>query len=597
MAKKKRKAGKAVPDRAEVRGPGATSGRFSRWENFGLPALGVLALVFAWLAVLGGVSDGSIDWRHLFDPDIMRSFGVFRDLFLDDGYPASGWTLGKAPGWFPDWAFQWPLFALGIDLWIVLYLFPLLQVGFAAAGWILVCDFLFGKSPARRAAVLALHGATFLLLGWRESHLFILQMETAWHYGAWACLPWLLWLSLRLLDGCKGGIVPKDIAALTVATAIVAASDMVIVPWFVAPAALLAPVFASRRGAAILIATFAAGVALGRLLYHNAGFQNPRAAAQLVFDPSAYALTFRRILSHLGDIASRDPLEFAAGVLFLAATAYYLARVSDFRRGKGKAVFRPVPFVLWLIPASMAISFVALVVYGYVDAAYQSHPVKALRHALPLIYFPLFVGFALLPWTAFPRSVPAMAAACVAAIAFAVPKLAAIDPAAADPYATPFQQCFAENAARLGWTGGIAAWYFALPLLNNPNAEMENYIKADVRRFQESGRSFVEPTGWGSNYHRFSGEFQFVVVNAHNGRVFGRPPRAGDRGCPSSDFASCIAPHPGPFVVIDDRAARGAFGEPAEVVECAGIGLYHYDPPLRFDFPENPVGQIVGRKF
>ena len=152
--------------------------------------------------------------------------------------------------------------ALGVDLRVALYVFSLLQVAFAVAGWILVCDFLFGKNPVRRAVVLLLHAATFLHLAWLESHLFFLQIIGLWHYGAWACVPWLLWLSLRALDGSKRGALPQYMA-LTGALAVATASDLLIVSWFVAPAALAA-VFSSRpKAAAIFIAALGAGSPVG----------------------------------------------------------------------------------------------------------------------------------------------------------------------------------------------------------------------------------------------------------------------------------------------------------------------------------------------
>ena len=594
-ARKKRKAGKAGSVPAEVQLPG---GRFSRWERVGLPALGVLALGFAWLAALGGVSDGSADWRRIFLNDTLLPIGMFRDLFLDDDVSASGWWLGGAPYYVPAFAIQWPLFALGMDWRVAMYLYSLLQAVLAVVGWILVCDFLFGKSPARRAAVVLAHAATFLLLAWRESNLFVLQL-TDWHYCTWTCLPWLLWFALRMLDASarsSRGIPVPEVAALVVALAVMVASDLVVVPWFAGPVLLAALFCAPPRSVAVLAAALGAGVVLGRALYNIPDLQGmPTTEGHLNFSPTQAAQVLDAIFRMLGDVASRDPFESAAMLAFAAAVAWRIA--ASFRSppdGK-KAVFRPRLLVLLFVPASVAAPVAAQMIYGAAWDDYAHHPIEALRYQLPMIYFPLFVGWALLPGRIPKLPAWAASAALAAVVAVSVPKAAKIDFAAMDPYGTPFQQCFAENANRLGWTGGIATFNFVNPLLLDPDAGIKNHLKVVVYQRPDPGQSAIVEDAWASNFLRarpVGGEFQFVVVNARDGRFFYFAPRAGDRGCALS--ANC----PGVKAVfaLSDRAARGAFGEPAEIVECAGVGFYHYDPPLRFNLPENrPVGTLVGR--
>ena len=96
------------------------------------------------------------------------------------------------------------------------------------------------------------------------------------------------------------------------------------------------------------------------------------------------------------------------------------------------------------------------------------------------------------------------------------------------------------------------------------------------------------------NRHWFNGEFQFAVINGFNGRVFGRAPREQDAGCAFEDISPCIT---NPAMILDERTVRGALGEPQEIVECAGVGFYHYDPPIRLDFSGLPDPNLapIGR--
>ena len=276
MAKKKRGTAKGEKAaRLETRSPSAgrlpssspssrSSVRFASWERVGLPALGALALVAGWVAALGGFSDGTLSIAWLFDFDTLRPWLVFRDSFLTDAYPASGWRHGVAPFYFPDYAILWTLFATGWDVRALMWLYALLQPAFAAAGWILVCDRLFGKSPVRRAAVLLLQALALIVAAWRGGDLFLVQLMFAARFGSWALLPWLLWLLLCALDAGESGndkrgaktnpLHPKKLAAaggLLFGMVLALASDLSFLPWLVAPAgfALLCMVFLKRMRA------------------------------------------------------------------------------------------------------------------------------------------------------------------------------------------------------------------------------------------------------------------------------------------------------------------------------------------------------------
>ena len=591
MPRKKRKTVKSPPPSRPI--PIVETGGIPAWL---LPVLGWLALVFSWLSALGGAADGSIDWRDMFDVDTVRSYAVFRDMFGGEGYSALGWSHTYSIYYFPDHAFIWALLGLGADMPTAYYIFPLMQVGFTAAGWILVCDFMFGKSPIRRAAVLLAHAAPFLILAWDQSQIFIPQMLTAWHYGTWGCVPWLLWLALRMLDSPRPE--PGKVAALVFAMAVAAASDLLAVLWFAIPAALAAALTTRLNKSAVFIAVLAVGTALGQAVdraipwgYRPHLDHNVQVARASWDDRLGVVSVLGR---HMSEVAAHDTLEFLAMLAFVAALCAKLAEsAGEIRSKKRRAHFRPRLFVLLLIPISMGGCVAAQINHGGINLGYYTHSITAMRYMLPLFFFPLFVGWALLEWNPPRRRIrPAVvaAAACAAGVAMSAPKLARIDFAAMDPFATPFQKCFAENARRLEWTSGVSPIHFELAQFANPGAGVENYARSHVV-WMQAPQSHMLYGLTNINPGRRAKEVQFVTVNAHNGRFFARPPRAEDNGCDIGDFQSC-AGWEGLFVMLNDKVAKAAFGEPAEVVECAGIALYHYDPPLRVGFVENAKTEV-----
>ena len=163
----------------------------------------------------------------------------------------------------------------------------------------------------------------------------------------------------------------------------------------------------------------------------------------------------------------------------------------------------------------------------------------------------------------------------------AAPKAAQIRFAAIDPFATPFHQCFAKNARRLDWRGGIAPLFLSHILAENPGAEVNRMLPVGTFRRPQPGQSFmVVDILWSPH---IGGEYQFVLLNQWNGRVFGSLPPADDPGCAMDGPKECAVLEHYNFV-LDGDSARAAFGEPKEEIDCAGIGLFHYDPPLKFDF-------------
>ena len=622
MARKKYKAGKfAVSAKAEIQ----TSFSLAKAQNeWLLPALGALALVFSWLALLGGISDGTLDLRLFFNADTIHPVLYFNDLVAGD--PGARWRTGAAPYYFPDFALQWAVFALGADTVGGGLLFPLMQVGLSAVGWILVCDFLFGKTPARRAVVLLLHSLVLLISAWRGADLFYLWLIPAHHGGAWLVVPWLLWLSLLALRPAMesrpdlkkrkrpgSNLSPIPAAALILLLLLSVASDLLTVPWFVAPAAAAAVTLAwrggiSRRDCVLFIAVLAAGAAGGRAFYyalpHITAIQPPD------FKPGQWSAALGSVVRVMGRAAKNNPAETAVWAAFCALALWRMAAV--FHSGARRRLSFALPsspglaldFTALFIPAAVAVSLLAVIATGrgvdeswavYSDNGVYDLPGRHLRYVLPTLFAPLFIGWALFAWRAVPRAKTLAAGASALIVCAAAPKMARMDWEALDPYATPFQQCFAENARRLDWTAGVSANTLApMLLMANPNAGINRGLAVGVFRREGAGQSFMVADFLTGSTNWVSGEFQFVAVNWADGRAFHTysSPAAGDQGCPEKE---CV--YERPHVVMDFAAARAGFGEPQEVVNCEGIYLLHYDPPLKFDFShlEDPYLALVAR--
>ena len=594
-------------------------------ERMILPALGALALILAWLALLGGFSDRTLDWRNIFHLDTMRMVLMFND-WSGGKFPLDGWRTGSLGLVLPDYVLTWAPLLAGMDFRAVYYLFPLLHFALAAAGWLVLCDLLYGKSPRRRAAVLLLSALPLLLMAWRGGDLFMNLLSPQTHSAAWLSMPWLLWVLLRALRegrAAKGKAPPAPwpwLAALFALTAVNAA-DGVSLPWFVAPVVFAAlslvwrgdvSVRVAGRVAVAVVAGFYVGREINWLL-------NPvpesNVSARLELDPAAML----NALGALGDWAvfmlSRNPLEGAVWLAFAAVAAWRMLAVFLPALRRRLPEFMALPpgpahaFLALFVPASAAACLASVIIAGYFAFGGYNQMEGGIstswshRLLMPMMFFPLFSGWALLPWGgAFlrPRPATALAAAMLAVAGLSAAKAASISAAALDPLATPFQQCFAENARRLGWKAGISTVDFGQMLTAHPAAGVERMMHVHVYRAKDAhggqlpanphpaagGRSVLVSDNTAANGHENSGEFQFALTRFFRGRIFVAPPQAGEEGCPTADPGAACNPvqYFGGGGMVDEEAYRGALGDPQEVIECAGIGLLHYDPPLKFDF-------------
>ena len=632
MAKKTRKAGKAAVSQPSPVSPSRSSPPPS--SGTGLVALGALALVASWLAALGALAAGDLELRDVFEFDTLRPWLMYADM-TGDQFPVTGWRQGVTYFWVPDVAILLPLFATGLDFRAVMLLFPLIQVALCAAGWILVCDFLFGKSPARRAAVLLLHALTFLVLAWRGADIFYFQMNVVYHYGTWATVPWLLWLSLRVLrERPRRASRPDAIAAaaLVILLALSTASDLLIVIWFIVPAGAAAAVMTARgklpaREAAWFLGMLAAGYVAGKFLADLQPFPpNRNTEAFTSFNPAKTMTALGNMLDNFILVARRNTLETLLWLAFAGAGAW---RGLTVMFGGGRRAGRSrlelafgVPegrghcLVALFVPAAALAPLLAVAATGNFFAPQELFwRLGQNRYFASLYFIALFVGWALLPWggvggigeklrgLAGFKLTPSAAgvwAGAALVVLFSAPRAAETDADHLDPFNTPFQQCFAENAKRLNWKGGIATAPLALHLRADPNAEIERMLLVvNWSAFARNpGESALLVDWLQINRRWFSGDFQFVAVNDFKGRVYRDPPGRGHSGCAHAERRECGSATDEGFF-LGEEAVRAALGEPAEVVECDGIGFLHYDPPLNFNLGDvdNPDLKVVGRRW
>ena len=626
MSRKKRKAVKAsAPPQTAAPSAESPGGKGAAL----LPLGAFLAMVVAWAGALGGVAAGNTDLRALFDVDTLHSWLVFRDAFLLEGYPASGWRHGVSLFYFPEYAVLWPLYAAGLDFRAAMIAMTLIYAATSAFGWALVCDSLYGKSSVRRAVVFLLHAAPFLILSWAHSDIYSLQLRVVFHYGAWTLVPWMLWLFIRALHNTpqgragKGGAgkdaapVWQNLFAAAVLLALVVASDLIVVPWFAAPAlfSLMCMCVLKKMKWGEFFPFAAAvvfGIAAGLVLKEVPDFPPHRDTESfLSLNPSRTLSALSGMAYEFSRFAGRNPFS-ALMVCVFAAVALW--RLSGLRKGGGKGAdsealkWMGVPdsrahwFAALFVPVSAASSVAAVAATGnFIPVAYgEDDLAPSFRYFAPFFFLPLFSGWALLPFSsgAFRGWEKRAVVLCAALVALAAsPRALSAKFEKLDPFATPFHQCFAENARRLGWEGGVSTGLFTLPLAANPAAETERMLPVGVlRRGAGDSRMYVDWVVF--NRHWFSGEFQFVVVNDHRGRTSAGPPSPSHPACAPEAREDCV-PRGQDAIFMDDAAARGAFGDPAEVVECEGLGFYHYDPPLRFDFSatDNPDFAQAGRVF
>ena len=546
---------------------------------------GGAAMALALAAAAGGILQKTAIDVNILVGDWVSAQALFVSLFVQD-YPANGFRGGVAPHYLELGI--WFLLASFLPVEAVWFLCPLIIKSLAAAGWVVVCRRLGGGMLAQSGVLFAC-AAQWLLFSYGKNELFFLTITSVAHIAAWAATPWLLWASL--------GYSRARLCFLFALLAAAAAGDMLIAPWFVVPA-LVATAFLRWRGliparqAVILAATTVAAVVVGRLLHQvftpfvSSGNEGNylSLAPDLLF---ATIVEFLFFVSRLAVLFWHLGLIWLAFVILWAWVGWKIAR----RSRNATAVFISVFVFL-----SMAGGPAAAIASGLVNAPTDltdsiGHVIEA-RYMLPALYLPLFAGWPLLlviaGWESkikpsLRRWAPAAMAASAAAVA--APKIPTEPISFFD---SPFAVCLRENANRLHWRGGIGSFGFFYNAIIDPQNPIERALPVEnLGVLSERYRDIPLVVVWdGVNRHHFSGEFQVVAVNHYKERRFPFPPESEADECRGE---KCSSQNPGGVQIsrfVDAETARAVFGEPAEIIECEGVGLFHYAPPVRLDFSD-----------
>ncbi len=633
----KSKRRKSRPPTAVKSAASPAKGRAQRkrdWHSIALSAgklaLALAALCAAYLATLYAVASGKTNLNVAFfsGDDHIMIWIMYRQIFADASYPVSGFRPGAAPMIIPDMLGMFSIYGMGVHPIAANLIMPMIYCAISVSGWIAVCRHLYGPSINRYAFVIVLHAVPFLFVAAGPNDVHAIALITFVHYGAWSCVPWLLFFALRTLDG--GRYSKWAAGSLAVLLALVAASDLVIVPWLVAPMGLILGLFALphldlpspcsqavrvRRGPLLMTASaFAFGVPAGILINKALPLQpNRNVGAFLSADIQGLASNLATYMNQLAEIAVRNPFSASLWTLFAAIAAWrfwivlmpkHANAFPDAQGILGVPAGAAHAALALYFPIAAVLSVAAVVLTGNINTYWiHNNLLGNLRHILPATCFPLFIGWALLPWKheslhkhASSISLGAAAFATMLAVGLAGWSYAPLSNF--NSFASPFHKCFATAARRLGWKGGIGT-YPSNDLIANSAAGVERFVPVGVLRSRTQGESLLYLDWAGQNRYGFSGDFQFVVINGYKGRVYPETPHdESTASCPLSNHDKCI-PSGHSAQIMDARAAQGAFGPPQEIVECYGLGFYHYDPPIRLDYSRvaNPDLTRVGNSF
>ncbi len=626
---------KPLREKAAFAGPGSSSERSEQWS--GTPALAklmialaVAAFAAAYLAAILAIGGGkaSLTQGVYTNVDQTIPWLMYRSAIGLSQHPLEAFRPTVAQFYFPDMLFLWLMYLLGVGYeWAnILVAIPLALI--SIGGWFAVSAELFGPKHIRLAWILFAHALMFLGTAASHTDVYVLQMLHSSHYGTWACVPWILFLAFRAL--AAGKATPYIwLVALATLQALVTVSDLVVVSWILAPMLFsLAAVFLPQsplrslcrigEGAGIRVLLTGGSICVGTIAGYIIGktlpFEPNRNTGDfLSIDLAGFGSTLTTLASELAQIIARNPVSSAVWLSFVILALWRLLNLF-FPAQKGLALTATKLFgvptaanhvlLALFMPAAAGAALVAVVATGNVGTAgYQFNMGPTMRHMLPLLFFPLFAGWTLLPWENASLAKRAMminvaASACVFLFASAKAIAGYDGLGKLDSFASPFQQCFASNAKKLGWTGGIGTFLF-YPLIARPDTDIDRYLIVGVLRRKGIRESQLYLDWTLGNRHWFSGEFQFVVINGFNDRLLIRPPAdASSSSCSIKEYYECL-PRGHTALIMDSQAAIGAFGEPHSVVSCAGLSFFHYDPPIRLDHSgiKNPDLQRVGDKF
>ncbi|MXZ11200.1 MAG: hypothetical protein F4Y79_17380 [Gemmatimonadetes bacterium] len=551
---------------------------------------GSVVLLLSYVALLGGFSDGVVVTTNLFTGDFWFFQEIYNDIFIR-GLSSDGIRTGVAPMYFPCMVLWFALAAM-FPPDVVWFLCGFLLHALGAAGWILVCRRL-GAGPLAQGAVPLAYAVQILLLAYGENELFLPAIVLIpIHSGTWSAVPWLLWTCL--------GYSRAKVCLLFGLLTLIAASDLTIVPWFIAPAFLTIILqwwrkIIPSRPAAIWLVILTAATLLGYVIHltigpFEKGLNTGKFLTLRLESLITNLVTFLHFMGVLGRLYWHlVPIWILFFVLWIRFGWVVLSQSRDGTRS----------FAAIFIVASVIATPSAMVVAGLVSSpdtiiapfwyAFES------RYMFPVLFFPLFAGWPLLVvlsgWSEkikpqLRRWLPV--SLVIIATVSAVIKIWRLDYQRFAPFQIPYAVCLRDIANRLEWTGGISVWGF----LRNAVVDPENPISRalPVENVSILGDRFFDYPliiSWdANNRHHFTGDFQVVVIDNFQGKRFVVEPRAQSDSCQTPQCVNFS-----PTRSLNEDVVRSVFGEPAQIFECEGVGLFYYDPPIRLNLEHLTRGE------
>lgn len=562
-----------------------------------LAGLPLAVCVLALLVVAAGLAVNVVEMnvgKFLFVADMFSIYRPFLDVAHFD-FPLTGWRVPVAPFYFPDYIL---FFALAFVLPLV-WALPATMLALhitSAVGWTFVCRDM-GGSVKTQIAIWFVHALQILLLSYPLGELMIPLILPLNHAGAWVALPWLLW---AVLDARRRWFLFGLLA-------LIAASDLVIVTWFVVPALFTMAVAIyfkhyTFRQLGHWALVFVTAVAIGKMIADNLPFTRSMNATEFI-TPNLSKL-WESMLSvlqyNIGFLASEYILFACVWLVFVGLLTLVVIKHYPHEKALPFQHF----FFIVFVPAAMACPLAAQIVVG-IGENFQAGKIDdphldialRMRYIYPFIFLPLFVGWVFLPfyfqrlsalkWRVSDKHFSL--ALCAVLCVLALPRIANVfdDDKVISPFNTPFSVCVKQAANRLGWTGAIGVYRFWNRAVIDPSNPIRQNVVVEALPRIEQYKDIPLFINWDfTNRHWNSGEFQVVAIDNYKGNNFLAPPRTTADACATDGCR-----HLNTLRSISEESARAVWGAPAEVVECEGVGLYHYDPPIRYDHSQRTTAK------
>ena len=561
-----------------------------------------VVLVFSVIAVYSAIGD-----YPYAGSDPLSALLATRDFFAQDNY-YTGWSQAVAPFLFPDYLIFW----LGylIDAGTFTYWFYMTSiVVVATVGWMLLADKIFNRAITARVFTLlavALHCLVMAYDG--EGALSVALFSPFHHNGAWAIFPYLLRLFVDISESPKPD---WRLALFALLLGLMLFSDMLIIVWFVAPAAaiLLFAFFAAparfRCWKHLLAALFVAYIIRHLFIAVWPATISPNTERFTSFNPEVSLTTASQLLSTLGEFALFYPFLFVCWLVFFVLSGVVLAPeirallASGGRRAKKirnrRDMDNATVIAVFFALSALAAPAAAIATGSVVFAGAGENIAGRMRYLHPTMYLPLFFGWVCLSsllFRRFPvlqiakqRTVMKATAMSVLLVGFgALPKMIDL---AKEPrlgmFDAPFFACLQETAQRRKLRAGVASFlsdHIIAVASIDKGLGIERMARiGNLRRLGLGERGSLYVSQDTTNRYYEQGDFDFAVVNAHQGTVHLSLWPNENSVCADEGRLSCIEPAAYGFI-IDGQAVEDEFGKPAEIVDCGPAALYLYDKPF-----------------